>query len=275
MCLGYSEWLDLFAQGAVVGAILGAIPGLIVRYALGAQDLARYVVVAAALLMGCLFCFVKEAFSDCGSRMSVHDPEPVRTDSLYRSWVRFAAESDVTKRTELAHAIYCESARIRAIEPGGESALRETEARVAPRERFAQLTAAARLAYVPPARPTAHPCGPKMADVMGHVIDEKTGRPIGDESMSVVTITSSPHVRPVRPGGDFQLTGVPATGDSATVYVCTFLYALSTRRILVKDGEDQSIEVRVHERPYDAHIDDFAPCHTLNTTHAVADSTAP
>jgi hypothetical protein len=259
-CPELSVVTEAFVWGAVIGMLLAAIPaGILVL--VGERWVARGLLLVAGVGVGAFFVSVRAAFANCTLPVSSAEIDAkVDTDSLYRSWMRFSTEADASRRRELARIIHCETTRLMEIPNTGEPAVRLTQSRIAPRERFEKLEEAANAAYTPPSLISSYACDTPAGVVRGRVLDAESGQPLSEESMTLLSISSARYLRELRPDGTFEFEVVPSSTDSVTLHVCPSGYRAATQRMLVADGSVQSIDVTVRRTTDYSAFDVFAIC---------------
>lgn len=238
--------------GGAAGLVLAAIPALLLAFTRFRQvgfALAIGAVVAGALVVGGISFALKAGSCPEHPSASVVDAE-INTDSLYRSWQRFAAATDPSEQRAIARAIHCEKIRIALIGPHGEAALRLVESRVATPAAFEELEERALRAYGSPMpgviemRPDdldPAKCNKGTGTVVGRVVDEETGKPVWGFLMGVAGVGTFA----ARDSGRFVLEHLPALPDSQLVLICPTEYDLTTRRVLVRDGAVATLDISI------------------------------
>ncbi len=252
MCPAVSESASAFADGAIWGIFLGGIPALLV-WLFTRRRTSVPALLFLPVLFGVISLWLHSGFADCPPHVDIREIDArVNTDSLYRSWLRFAEETDTAKRRTIARVIHCESTRISEIERVGRAAVRLTELRVAPPDRFAKLAESAHEAYVPPELISSYACDTPAGAVLGQLRDAGTGKPINRDSvMAVIAISTTHYLRSAIADARFNFEVVPASADSATVFACADGYEVATGRILVGDGSVETINLEMRRAPVD------------------------
>ena len=250
-CPAISKSAGAFGNGVLWALLLGGIPEILVWLFYGRRP------AAAALLFlivvfGTVFVWWNWSFTDCPPHIDIREIDRrVDTDSLYRSWLRFAQETDSAKRRTIARSIHCEATRLAGIARVGEAAVRLTELRVAPPDRFATLAEAAQHAYVAPEPISSYACDTPAGAVSGQLRDADTGKPLTHDPFAVVAISTTHYLRETIAGDRFNFEVVPASADSATIFACADGYETATGRILVGDGSVQTIDLAMRRARVD------------------------
>jgi len=250
-CPAISKSAAAFADGAKFGLVLGGIPAILV-WLFHRRRTSVAALLFLLVVFGAISVWWNWSFTDCPPHVEIREIDGhVDTDSLYRSWLRFAQETDTAKRRTIARAIHCEATRISGIERVGGAAVRLTELRVAPPDRFAKLAESAHEAYVAPELISSYACDIPAGAVVGRLRDAETGKPVDRDIMAVIAISSTHYVREAIADARFNFEVVPASTDSATVFACADGYEVATGRILVGDGSVETIDLEMRRVPVD------------------------
>jgi hypothetical protein len=231
-----------FGLGAYFGALVAVIPAGILALA-GPRKAILPVVAASVGGFGALGGWFGYAVAACPTSISTAELDAhVDADSLLGLLQQFSREPHPAESRALARAIHCESMRIAHIPRYGPPALRLAHSRFATPDDFARLERLVLAAYPPPSFITNAGCNEPTGRVTGRVIDAASGT--APETRVVLAISGVTYMARPDDAGSFDFALVPASGtDSLTLTVCGARYELETRRVLVRRGSTERVDV--------------------------------